>query len=269
MLRRRTILAGAVTVPLLACAREETRPMGTRHEYGTDPAQYGTLHRPPGASRGVIAVIHGGFWRAAYDASLGTPLAQDLAARGWTAWNLEYRRVGEGGGVPATLDDVAAGIDKLTDLGVDTSTVVTLGHSAGGHLATWAASRGRFERWSGGVEVTHVVSQAGVLNLAVAADEQVGDGAVIDFCGGEPAAAPGAYHWADPAPQIPLEVPVWCVHAADDVTVPIRQSRDYVTQALAAGARAELVQVGGAHFDVIDVQSQAWSQIVGILDGIG
>lgn len=243
--------------------------MGTKHEYGTDPAQYGTLHRPLGASRGVVVVIHGGFWRAAYDASLGTPLAQDLAARGWTAWNLEYRRVGAGGGVPATLDDVAAGIDALADLQVDTSTVVTLGHSAGGHLATWAASRGRSQRWTNAVPVTHVVSQAGVLNLATGAEERLGDGAVQAFCGGEPTTVPDAYRQADPSVQIPLETPVWCVHATDDVTVPISQSRDYVTQARAAGAQAELVQVGGAHFDVIDVQSQAWTQIVGILDGIG
>ena len=89
-------------------------------------------------------VIHGGFWRAQYDASLGAPLAQDLVERGWTAWNLEYRRVGNGGGFPETFDDVAAGIDRLADVdGLDLSTVVTLGHSAGGHLAAWAAARGR------------------------------------------------------------------------------------------------------------------------------
>lgn len=243
--------------------------METQHRYGQDPAQYGTLHRPRGTSRGVVVVIHGGFWRSQYDASLGTPLATDLAARGWTAWNLEYRRVGTGGGVPATLDDVAAGIDALADLDVDTSTVVTLGHSAGGHLATWAASRDRFERWSGGLPVTQVVAQAGVLNLAVGAEGGLGNGAVQAFCGGEPADAPAAYQQADPTPQIPLTVPVWCVHAPDDATVPIAQSRDYVRAARAAGGQAELVQVSGGHSGVIDVRSPAWSRIVEILDGLG
>ena len=71
---------------------------------------------------------------------------------------MEYRRVGNGGGFPATFDDVAAAIDLLADADVDTSTVVTLGHSAGGHLATWAAARTRFDEWSGGIEVTHVIS---------------------------------------------------------------------------------------------------------------
>lgn len=243
--------------------------MGTKFEYGEHPEQYGTLHRAAGTSRGVVVIIHGGFWRAQYDSSLGAPLATDLAARGWTVWNLEYRRVGAGGGVPETLDDVAMGIDALADLGVDTSTVITLGHSAGGHLATWAASRSRFERWEERVPVTHVVSQAGVLNLSVGAEERLGDGAVQGLCGGEPGETPEAYRLADPTVQIPLAVPLWCVHAPDDGTVPISQSRDYVAGARAAGAQAELVEVGGAHFGVIDVSSPAWARIVGILADIG
>src|SRR5665811_258518 len=84
--------------------------------YGDDPSQFGRLYRPAGdETRGTIVVIHGGFWKPEYDLSLGTPLAIDLAARGWTAWNLEYRRVGDGGW-PHTFDDIAAGIDKLADI---------------------------------------------------------------------------------------------------------------------------------------------------------
>src|SRR5919112_3561609 len=82
-----------------------------RIAYGDDPAQWADLYRSDGPSRGVVVVIHGGFWRARYDASLGRPLATDLAGRGWTAWNLEYRRVGNGGGGAPTVDDGAAGID--------------------------------------------------------------------------------------------------------------------------------------------------------------
>ena len=69
-----------------------------RIRYGAGPHQWADLHRPRGESRGVVVVIHGGFWKARYDATLGEPLARDLAARGWTACNLEYRRVGHGGG---------------------------------------------------------------------------------------------------------------------------------------------------------------------------
>jgi acetyl esterase/lipase len=236
--------------------------------YGDDPSQFGELTLPSGEPRGVVVVVHGGFWKAEYDLSLGRPLAASLADEGWAAWNLEYRRVGPpgsggGGGVPATLDDVAAGIDRLADLDLDLSTVVTLGHSAGGHLATWAASRGRFEAWAGGVDVTAVVSQAGVLDLRSAYDQDLGAGAVAAFLGHAPGPDDAP---ADPQQQVPLVVPVWCVHGENDTTVPIGQSEGYVEAATAAGARAELVRVTGDHFVVIDPTSQAWAKTLGILD---
>ncbi|MFT3873185.1 MAG: alpha/beta hydrolase [Nocardioides sp.] len=235
--------------------------------YGTDPAQRGSLHRPDCASQGLVVVIHGGFWKAEYDAALGEPLAERLAESGWTAWNLEYRRVGNGGGFPTTLDDVAAGIDALAglDLGADLGAgVVTLGHSAGGHLAVWAAARGRFERWSPvAVPVTAVISQAGVVDLAGAFAADLGSGAVGRFMGGGPDAS--SYASADPTRQLPLDVPVWCVHARDDEDVPFAQSEAYVAKARAAGATAELVEVPGGHFGVVELGSPAWARIEQIL----
>jgi len=237
-----------------------------RVPYGDDPAQWADLYRAEGASRGVVVVIHGGFWRARYDASLGVPLAVDLAARGWTAWNLEYRRVGTdtggGGGWPATCDDIAAGIDRLADVpDLDLSgPVVALGHSAGGHLATWAASRGRSDRWRPvRVPVSAVVSQAGVLDLPRAHADWLGDGAVQDFLGEPP--GPG-HDLADPQQLLPLDVPVWCVHGRQDDVVPLALSEDYVAAARAAGARAELHVVDGDHFTVIDTASPAWAWTV-------
>src|SRR5262245_32239546 len=122
-----------------------------RYAYGDDPSQFGDLY-----GTGPVAVmIHGGFWKAAYGLDLMEPLCRDLAARGWAAWNIEYRRLGNGGGVPNTLDDVCAAIDQLAELdGVDLSRVVAIGHSAGGHLAAWAATRS-----SSRVPLTGVVSQ--------------------------------------------------------------------------------------------------------------
>ena len=97
------------------------------YRYGPDPAQFGELWRPDGDQLGTVVVLHGGFWRAAYDLALGRPLASNLAARGYAAWNLEYRRSGNGGGWPATFEDVAAGIDLLAALPVETSRVVAVG----------------------------------------------------------------------------------------------------------------------------------------------
>ncbi len=284
---RRALLGTAGLLPLLAAcgtmeASEPTvargadddltaddlqeQPMTERLTYGDDPSQWADLRRPEKDSRGVVVILHGGFWKAEYDASLGEPLAADLTGQGWTTLNVEYRRVGNGGGFPETFDDVHDAIEALAGTDVDTSTVVTLGHSAGGHLATWAAARERFEPWPTRVPVTHVVSQAGVVDLTAGYDEQLGGGAVEALMGSAPDSPD--YEMADPMRHVPLEVPVWMVHAADDEVVPFSQSQDYVAAADDAGAEAELVEVEGGHFEVIDVESPAWADIVAVLDAI-
>ncbi len=239
-----------------------------RIDYGPDAtAQFGELRRSEGPSKGVVVVIHGGFWRVQYDLSLGQPLAQSLAEEGWTAYNIEYRRVGNDGGWPGTFDDVAAAIDALADVDdVETSTLLTLGHSAGGHLAVWAAARRRFDRWRPArVPVTGCVSQAGVLDLAQAYRDGLGGGAVEQFLG----RAPGeAYNRVDPARQLPLDVPVRCIHGRQDTIVPIDQSRRYVDAATAAGADASLTAVDGDHFTLIDPETRAWEQTLGLLEGM-
>ncbi|NHA69618.1 alpha/beta hydrolase family protein [Phycicoccus flavus] len=263
-------LAAGASAVLAGCSDPVPPPPGTRTlTYGDADPQFAELSRPEGPSRGVVVVLHGGFWLAQYGVELGRPLATDLVARGWTVLDVEYRRVGNGGGVPETLDDVSAALDLLAGADVDTGTVVALGHSAGGQLAAWAAGRTRLTRWARAtVAVTHVVSQAGVLDLRAAADADLGGGAVRGFLGGGPDEVPGAYALADPAAQVPLEVPVWCVHGEIDDTVPVAQSRSYVDAARAAGGTAELVLVPGGHLRQIDTGSQAWARTRGILDGI-
>lgn len=240
--------------------------MSTVHRYGSDPSQFGELYRPEGGSLGTIVVVHGGFWRAAYDLSLGRPLAVDLVGRGYTVWNLEYRRVGIGGGWPTTFADVAAGIDHLAELDVDTSAVVAIGHSAGGHLTTWAAGRSKLPDDAPGarsrVAVTAVVSQAGVLDLVACAEGRVGATAAPDLMGGMPADLPDEYRLANPMAAVPLAAPVLCVHARADDSVPYSQSVRYVAAARQAGAAAWLERVPGDHFTVIDPTADAWHVVV-------
>ncbi|MDQ6656636.1 MAG: alpha/beta hydrolase [Actinomycetota bacterium] len=250
--------------------------------YGPDSSQWGELHLPTGTRKqGTAVIIHGGFWLSEYGADLGTPLAADLARRGWAAWNLEYRRVGDGGGWPATLQDVATGIDKLTDLAaggsyghLDLTQVVAIGHSAGGQLAAWLAARphlaagapGAFTaRRKGAVAVTGVVSQAGVLDLTVAAAAGVGGSSVPDLLGGGVAEYPDRYQIADPIKHLPLGVPVHCVHSKDDGNVPYSQSTAYVAAAVKAGDVTKLHTVQGDHFSLIDATSDAWTVVVDLL----
>lgn len=245
--------------------------MTPRHiTYGSDPSQFGELSRPTTAKhRGTVIIVHGGFWRAQYGLDLGRPLAADLVARGYTCWNLEYRRVGDGGGWPATFNDIAAGIDHLAGLDVDTSATVAIGHSAGGQLVTWAGGRAKLPASAPGaapkVELTGIVSQAGVLDMVTAADTGVGGTAESDFLGGSPAAVPERYRLADPIQAVPLNAPVLCVHDRGDQNVPHAQSTAYVAAATKAGGKAALRTVAGNHFTLIDPTSAAWAVVVDAL----
>jgi acetyl esterase/lipase len=270
--RRRTFLGlPGLALALAACGGGPTavtrRARGTGQvRYGDDPSQYAELTLPDGTPRGVVVVIHGGFWKAQYGIEYARPLVPSLVEAGWAAWAIEYRRVGPagsggGGGTPGTFDDVARAIDTLRHQDLDLSTVIALGHSAGGHLATWAAGRE-----SAAVPITAVVSQAGVLDLVAAAKEHLGSDAVLALLGHEP--GPTDAQW-DPRQQVPLDVPVHCVHATGDDIVPIDQSESYVRAAKEAGADAALTQVDGDHFVLIDPTSSAWQTQLGILDSLG
>ena len=243
------------------------RPKGTHQvKYGDDPSQFAELTLPDATPRGVVVAIHGGFWKAEYGIEYARPLVPSLVGAGWAVWAIEYRRVGPpgsggGGGTPETFDDVAAAIDSLQDQDVDLSTVIALGHSAGGHLATWAAGRKDAK-----VPITAVVSQAGVLDLVAAAEAHLGSDAVQALLGHEP--GPADARW-DPYQQVPLDVPVHCVHGRDDTIVPLDQSERYVAAATAAGATAELTKVDGDHFTLIDPGSPAWQTQLGILSSLG
>jgi acetyl esterase/lipase len=237
-----------------------------RVAYGPHPAQFGELSVPKRLRHaGIVVIIHGGFWRARYDLGLGRPLATDLAAHGFTCWNIEYRRMGDGGGWPNTFADVAAALDRLDSLDVDGSAVVAVGHSAGGHLATWAAGRAAGPPGTPGsqprVAVTGVVSQAGVLDLGAAVRRELSSGAAVEFLGGTPAQVPDRYRVADPLAAVPLPVPVLCVHARTDENVPIEQSEAYVTAATRAGGRAALREVPGDHFTLIDPRHESWALV--------
>ena len=240
--------------------------------YGSDPEQHGELWLPAGPPAGTVVVVHGGFWRARYDLSLGRPLAADLAARGYAAWNLEYRRAGGAGGWPETFADVAAGIDLLADLPVDDSRVVAIGHSAGGHLAAWAAGRDHLPDGAPGarprVALTGVISQAGVLALADCARDRLGDTAALDLMGGHPDEVPARYRLADPIAAVPVTATVLCLHSRADDEVPFAYSERYVAAAARAGGRARLAETGGDHYTLIDPATRDWAAVIDALPAL-
>jgi acetyl esterase/lipase len=240
------------------------------HPYGRARGQFGELflpgshpHPPPFP---VAVLLHGGFWLAQYGRKQTHALCADLVARGWAAWNVEYRRLGalSGGGFPQTLDDVAAAVDHLAEIpahaaGVlDTTRVVAIGHSAGGHLATWLATRAAPR-----VAVTRVVAQAGVVDLRMASELRLCEGVVHRFLGGTPEEVPERYAAASPAERLPLGVPALLTHGDRDELVPRSISEAFAAAARAAGDDVELVVVPGEdHFGHLDPANPLWQAVV-------
>jgi acetyl esterase/lipase len=238
--------------------------------FGRDD-QVADLWLPPDSPRlaaPLVLFLHGGFWRAAYDRTHAGPLAEALAAAGCAVCVPEYRRVGQaGGGWPGTFDDVLAAVRALPPLvaaaagrvgtgRVGTSRAVLAGHSAGGHLALWAA---------GQPDAVHgpVICLAGVTDLAGSYRDRLGQDATRGLMGGGPDAFPERYRLADPMAAVPVTASVVLIHGADDDRVPARYSAGYATAATAAGGAARLVLLPDAgHFDVIDPLAAAWPAVL-------
>lgn len=207
----------------------------------------------------LVLVVHGGFWRARVSAESIAPLARALGERGHAVWNLAYPRVGDaGGGWPGTAEAVAAALEAALAEAAGRE-VAVVGHSAGGHLALWAA-RGR--------PVT-AIALAPIADLAAAAREGLGEGATLDLLGAGPERAPALYAEASPRERLPLGAPALLVHGDADARVPVAQSREYAAAARAAGDECELVELAGVdHMALIEAGGPAWPALTQRLDSL-
>jgi acetyl esterase/lipase len=222
-----------------------------------------------------VVFLHGGFWRVAYDRAHTGPLATALSAAGFAVCVPEFRRVGQpGGGWPGTFDDIATAVDVLPArvrevVGahlISDQPPLLAGHSAGGHLALWAAGRRRLppdSKWRATEQrFRGVVALAAVTDMPACHQLRLGHGAAAALLGGGPDRQPERYRVADPVSLLPLACPARLVHGSADRQVPCAMSRDYVAQACAAGDDATLDELPGAgHFDVIDPLSAAWPRV--------
>jgi acetyl esterase/lipase len=199
-----------------------------------------------------------------------TAIAEDLASRGLAVWNLEYARLGGSAKAwPATMDDVAAGIDHLAQLAqdgvdLDLDRVTMIGHSAGGHLALWVAGR---QRKAGGglarVCIAAAVGLAPIADLALAHASRIGGDVVAELLGGTPSEYPERLRASSPAEMLPLGVRQLLLHGTEDRIVPIDLSRSYARAASAAGDEVDFIELpGGGHMEFLDPNSHAHKILV-------
>ena len=238
-------------------------PAGERIAYGDGPLQFGELRVPKGAGPfPVFVVIHGGCWLNAFDYTYITRLAAWLTERGVATWTIEYRRLGdEGGGWPGTFVDVANATDKLRELApksrLDLSRVYSTGHSAGGQLALWLASRVRLPEGSELFRKDPLPIR-GVLGLAAITDlAQYRSGppkschsSVEPLLGGTPETVAGRYAETSPVQRLPLGVSQVFIQGEKDPIVKPESVRAYVDAATKAGDSVTLLPLDPlGHFE--------------------
>lgn len=256
-----------------------------RIAYGPDPLQFGELWVPrSGRRHPVIVLIHGGCWQADLPGTeLMDYMAADLRDRGYAVWNLEYRRIGHpGGGYPGTFQDVAAGIDHLRALapqyGLNLRRVAVSGHSAGGHLALWAAARDRLPA-SSPLRVADPLPVRGAVSLAGIADLRSYRETGPDACGGPSTidalvgvqGTDGRDVFADTSPPalLPLGDRQIVVSGAVDPIVPPRFGQAYAAAAASTGDPVTSVVLEGAgHFELIDPTSAVWPRLLAAYSGL-
>lgn len=231
--------------------------------YGNGPQQFGELRLPKGAGPfPVVVLVHGGCWMAAFDYHYMTRLAAWLADRGVASWTIEYRRVGDdGGGWRGTFLDVAQATDALRkiaqDAPIDLQRVYAAGHSAGGQLALWLASRACLPKESELYQPDPLAIR-GVLGLAAVTDlvtYRVGPpgschSSVDQLMGGGPEKFPRRYAETSPRQRLPLGIPQIFIQGEEDPIVDPASVRAYVEAAVKAGDRAEVLPLPEAgHFE--------------------
>lgn len=242
-----------------------------RIAYGPAPAQVVELFLPKGnGPHPVVVLIHGGCFLAEYQGLPQTSgIAADLAGRGYAVWNVEYRKLGEGGaGYPGTFQDVADAVDRIRaeapTYKLDSRRVVAVGHSAGGHLGLWAASRAKLPKdsplWRARpLKIRAVISLGGIGDLKSHA------GVFAGACGPtiSQVAPPRTYAETSPGELLPTGAAVTMIHGEFDHVMPPETGQAYAAKARAAGDRAEAVEIKGAgHFDPVMPTTETWKTVV-------
>lgn len=254
-----------------------SRKADVRIPYGLDAEQFGDLRLPRGKGlHPLVILVHGGCWKSAYSTlSDLAPMADALTGQGVATWNIEYRRLGQkGGGWPGTYLDVGKALDHVKTFArakhLDLSRVVVVGHSAGGHLAMWAASRHRLPSSSAlyrrnPLRFRAVFDLAGGPDMAayIPVEQQAcADNVVEQMMGGGPKERPIRYRESSASRMLPLGVKQTIVWGSRDSVVPEAMGIAYAAKARRSGDHVEMVSFPAAgHFEIASPLDQTWPTI--------
>ncbi|AWO83259.1 alpha/beta hydrolase [Gordonia terrae] len=247
-----------------------------------DPAEnWANLYLPTGEqaddSLPLVTIIHGGGWESRAGAEQFDEMARDLADRGLAVYNVEYRRLGTGGGWPTTFHDVARALDHVPALAesypqlrIDDELVI--GHSAGAQLAVWGGTRHRLTDDEVGSRPAFVPSRAVSISGPLDMRYAVGHGnnrVITHILGGTPQQVPDRYDSVDPIRNLDPALPVTMFHGLADTDVDPNNSRRYTRALDAAGGSTELQLFDGeTHTSLVHHQSPAYNRILDRLDEI-
>lgn len=245
---------------------------------GTDPEQnWGDLYLPAGPQNAgsipLVVLIHGGAWQSQLGADLFDPLARDLADRGMAVYNIEYRRVGSGGGWPTTFEDVSQALDNVVVLDeeypqLDTTDALVVGHSAGAQLAVWGGTRHRLEADEVGADPkfrpTKVISLAGPLDMVQAVKN--GDDRIVTALGGTPQQVPDRYTSVDPIQNLDVATPVIAVHGTADTVVLPSLSQRYIAALEQQNGNGKIILLDGEdHGSIVTSTKPVYGQVLDII----
>lgn len=245
--------------------------------YGTQASQYVELFKPEGEGPFPVAIlIHGGCWTVEFGGIRQMHnIAGDLVKRGIAVWNVEYRRVDEaGGGYPGTYQDISAAMQLLqtsaAQYKLDTARIVAIGHSAGGQLVQWAASRRKLPPSSSLYQdkvliIPTVISLGGLADLRREQNLIKGrcDRDIVQLTGLPSASRPDVFADTSSAEMLPGGFTTVLINGELDTVSPPRVGEDYAKRARDAGDKAEATTLPGAsHYDEVAATSASWKIVV-------
>lgn len=242
---------------------------------GSDPDQnFGDLYLPAGPqhhdSIPLVVLIHGGAWKSQLGENLFDPFARDLASRGLAVYNIEYRRVGSGGGWPKTFEDVSQALDNVVAIDkrfpqINEKDALVVGHSAGAQLAVWGGTRHLLEHGEIGshpkFHPNKVISLAGPLDMVQAVAN--GDNNIVTALGGTPAQFPDRYSSVDPIQNIDPNTPVIAMAGTNDKVVFPSLSQKYIAELEKQNGNGQVVLLDGeTHTSIVSSDSPAYPRVL-------